>query len=558
MPTSATAAAAAVNARPSLSLSTQGSSSVRRAPALQSAPSAPSSSPPHRAKALLASKNRTLVIANTGTTGSGASTSDAGNGVGFVRQGNSLKRVGAPEYQTAVPPKMIRPRLTKGGPRMFSRPHHPYQYHPPAPPPHHHTRNQSHPSRNKSLKLVLVNGVPFKVDSSRRKLVRMDGSADKEAAKSMTPKRLKVNGMTFIRSNKGNLILRKPGSSAAPIHASLQTKKKRNKKELQYCSYYRWGTCTKGSRCPYLHDPRRIAICLAFLRGKCPHAFSATTPKNSEVVGAGNGGADGGSTCVLSHTPTSQNMPLCIHFPDCRRRDCKYLHPTTMTSTSATQQQGVVVPVCRRFALGGFCELGAGCSHRHVFECPDFVESVDGSTGDGGCPRGSKCRLRHGKRSGTEGGGRAVRAGLRSGGKWNRVTGPAAVEVGKDGGGEGKKAEEEGEEEEAEWDGALLRPDFSVVPGAEFYYEDEDEDDDEGGVEVEMDEEEKDEEEEEEEDDEEEMEEEESDDGDPWSRDMIELDWDEGDEIEADVDVDRNEEGNGDEYDEEKNQDGRE
>ena len=33
------------------------------------------------------------------------------------------------------------------------------------------------------------------------------GSADKEAAKSMTPKRLKVNGMTFIRHGLGDFIL---------------------------------------------------------------------------------------------------------------------------------------------------------------------------------------------------------------------------------------------------------------------------------------------------------------------------------------------------------------
>lgn len=43
--------------------------------------------------------------------------------------------------------------------------------------------------------------------------------------------------------------------------------------------------------------------------------------------------------------------------------------------------------MCRDFSLLGYCERGAECDHRHVFECPDFSER-------GECSRRG-CKLPH-------------------------------------------------------------------------------------------------------------------------------------------------------------------
>lgn len=43
--------------------------------------------------------------------------------------------------------------------------------------------------------------------------------------------------------------------------------------------------------------------------------------------------------------------------------------------------------MCRDFALLGYCERGAACDERHVFECPDFSEK-------GECSRRG-CKLPH-------------------------------------------------------------------------------------------------------------------------------------------------------------------
>jgi hypothetical protein len=43
--------------------------------------------------------------------------------------------------------------------------------------------------------------------------------------------------------------------------------------------------------------------------------------------------------------------------------------------------------ICRDFALLGYCDKGARCDKRHVFECPDFEAT-------GKCPR-KKCVLKH-------------------------------------------------------------------------------------------------------------------------------------------------------------------
>lgn len=98
--------------------------------------------------------------------------------------------------------------------------------------------------------------------------------------------------------------------------------------------------------CPYTHDPAKIAICWPFLQGTCPHTAS---------------------TCALSHDPTPERTPLCVHFANagrCTRSNCPFPH------VRVGPREGV----CRDFAVLGYCEKGLDCEHQHVRECPDFAE----------------------------------------------------------------------------------------------------------------------------------------------------------------------------------------
>jgi hypothetical protein len=96
----------------------------------------------------------------------------------------------------------------------------------------------------------------------------------------------------------------------------------------------------------YQHDPSKIAICWNFLHGTCPNS-----PE----------------TCNLSHDPTPERTPPCMHFANngrCTRVNCPYPH------VRLGSRQGV----CRDFAVLGYCNNGLDCDKQHVRECPDFAE----------------------------------------------------------------------------------------------------------------------------------------------------------------------------------------
>ena len=105
----------------------------------------------------------------------------------------------------------------------------------------------------------------------------------------------------------------------------------------------------------YQHDPSKIAICWNFLQGNCPN--------NAE-------------TCNLSHDPTPERTPLCVHFANngrCTRQNCPFPH------VRVGQQHGI----CRDFAVLGYCSKGLDCEQSHVRECPDFAEK--GACNNKGC-----------------------------------------------------------------------------------------------------------------------------------------------------------------------------
>lgn len=114
------------------------------------------------------------------------------------------------------------------------------------------------------------------------------------------------------------------------------------------------GSCPKGPTCRYIHDPNKVALCKDFMKdGKCPN----------------------GEACDLSHELTPERVPNCLHFAkgQCSRPDCPFTHSKAPPSA----------PVCEAFGFCGYCDKGADCTNRHVFECPNF--SNTGSCNIRGC-----------------------------------------------------------------------------------------------------------------------------------------------------------------------------
>ncbi|KAJ6257668.1 hypothetical protein Dda_7455 [Drechslerella dactyloides] len=117
------------------------------------------------------------------------------------------------------------------------------------------------------------------------------------------------------------------------------------------------GKCVRGNTCPYVHDPDRVAICPKFLQNNCPD----------------------GDSCDLSHVPNPHRVPACVHFlrGNCSNEQCKYAHVRVNPSA----------PICRPFAKEGYCDKGADCPDKHVFECPDFDQT--------GVCKDKACKLPH-------------------------------------------------------------------------------------------------------------------------------------------------------------------
>ncbi|ERS96072.1 hypothetical protein HMPREF1624_07608 [Sporothrix schenckii ATCC 58251] len=202
---------------------------------------------------------------------------------------------------------------------------------------------------------VVIEGIPFAVAKNGSKLMKLPSAsallplspprspgcdfyedsahpslADPHPASS-TPKTAVVGGVKFYRSKNGNLYR----------HGVVKAQQRRGgstiKKTDEPCS------CSKGPSCRFLHNAAKVAACKDFLlKGDCAR----------------------GSDCDLSHDLTPERTPFCVHFAkgNCTNPHCSYTH--SQVSSGA--------PVCRPFGLYGYCDRGADCTARHVFECPDF------------------------------------------------------------------------------------------------------------------------------------------------------------------------------------------
>ncbi|KAL4916655.1 hypothetical protein BDW62DRAFT_185669 [Aspergillus aurantiobrunneus] len=217
---------------------------------------------------------------------------------------------------------------------------------------------------------IFLNDIPFRVSRGGGKLIRVSSAnpvhsalvkraglqlVDDPNTANNTPKRVKVAGVTFVRSKNGNL--HRLGAVTSKRIPAV-------KKKDELCQRFTTtGTCYKGPSCLYTHDPNKVAICKDFLStGRC----------------------DAGDSCDLSHEPSPHRSPACVHFlrGRCSNPECRYAHIRVTPGA----------PVCRAFATLGYCEKGEVCEERHVHECPDYANA-------GACKR-KHCRLPHVDRAG--------------------------------------------------------------------------------------------------------------------------------------------------------------
>ncbi|KAI8994763.1 hypothetical protein BDB01DRAFT_846768 [Pilobolus umbonatus] len=252
-------------------------------------------------------------------------------------------------------------------------------------------KNSVHSVDTAGRKQVSVDGVDFVVKG--KKLIRkdlFDSAVTKSSLLNTAPKMMKrttkspkkwsksknlILGSTpppirkktkLNRTQRGNMVfIRHPEGYVRHGRKSLiLTTQKRHKP--QYCGFYtRYGKCPKEGRCPFRHDPSRRAICPRFLLNRCK--------KNS-------------NQCKLSHTPNEHIIPHCVHFQKglCKNDPCIYSH--VKVSNDA--------PVCKAFAMEGYCSKGNECEEKHVHVCPEFAET-------GKCSN-ANCRLPHVARRTTE------------------------------------------------------------------------------------------------------------------------------------------------------------
>ncbi|KAI1793551.1 hypothetical protein LXA43DRAFT_1123434 [Ganoderma leucocontextum] len=212
---------------------------------------------------------------------------------------------------------------------------------------------------------VIIGGVAF--ESSGRSLVRKDlpkptpkppstnsagpstaphpGFTRNKAGTFMSgPRPYKPKTSRRGRPMNRNMTLNNTQRPYQSVYPRLNPKRKYSDKPCPRFSTT--GTCNRGLTCFYQHDPNKVAICWPFLQDKCTNTAE---------------------TCPLSHDPTPERTPLCVHFANngrCNRPNCPFPH------VRVGQREGI----CRDFAVLGYCAKGLECDQQHVRECPDFAE----------------------------------------------------------------------------------------------------------------------------------------------------------------------------------------
>ncbi|KAK4487290.1 hypothetical protein RD792_006103 [Penstemon davidsonii] len=235
----------------------------------------------------------------------------------------------------------------------------------------------------------------YKMDPTRRTLCRITEEKpsssiviqpEKIVKRSYVPKRLFIGNDEYVRIGTGNQLIRDPKKrtrvlASEKVRWSLRTARMRLARKRKYCQFFtRFGKCNKeDGKCPYIHDPSKIAVCTKFLNGSCSNP-----------------------DCKLTHKVIPERMQDCSYFVkgSCSNENCPYRHVNVDPDSS----------VCESF-LRGYCidgneERGYSpspvkyisnfcclvyCRKKHTYVCPAFEET-------GICPQASMCKLHHPKK----------------------------------------------------------------------------------------------------------------------------------------------------------------
>ncbi|UNI14866.1 hypothetical protein JDV02_001451 [Purpureocillium takamizusanense] len=255
----------------------------------------------------------------------------------------------------------------------------------------------SNPSPQDVRNELIIAGLRFRVMDGGKKLARIKDDA---TASMETPKSTTVASVVFHRTKTGNLVANRVVQDHRYVAASRSgdwlTFGRRSggvKKVDVPCrifsstgKYYMTsldraiprnhgcygaygtrltgvaGSCPKGPSCRFMHDPHKVGVCKDFLKdGKCAN----------------------GELCDLSHELTPERVPNCLHYAKgyCAKPDCVFTH----------SKAAPTAPVCQAFGFCGYCEKGAECGERHVFECPNFSNT--------GVCKNKGCKLPHRERA---------------------------------------------------------------------------------------------------------------------------------------------------------------
>ncbi|KAJ0247688.1 hypothetical protein HA466_0161190 [Hirschfeldia incana] len=187
-----------------------------------------------------------------------------------------------------------------------------------------------------------IGSLRYKMDSSRRTLQRISDDDSpcsgptengKGAKRPFIPKRLVIGNEEYVRVGNGNQLVRDPKKRTRAlanekVRWSLHNVRLRLAKKKKYCQFFtRFGKCNKDDgKCPYVHDPSKIAVCTKFLNGLCANA-----------------------NCKLTHKVIPERMPDCSYFLQglCNNEACPYRHVHVNPSAA----------ICDGF-LKGYCSDG--------------------------------------------------------------------------------------------------------------------------------------------------------------------------------------------------------
>ncbi|XP_022773301.1 uncharacterized protein LOC111315667 isoform X2 [Durio zibethinus] len=222
-------------------------------------------------------------------------------------------------------------------------------------------------------RIFRIGSLRYKMDSSRRSLQRISDKSSCSAGHlsenitkiSYVPRRLLIGNDEYVRIGNGNQLVRDLKKRTCVLASekvwwSLHTARLRLVKKRKYCQFFtRFGKCNKDNgKCPYIHDPSKIAVCTKFLKGLCSNP-----------------------NCKLTHKVIPERMPDCSYFLQglCTNENCPYRHVHVNPNAST----------CQGF-LRGYCADDNECRKKHSYICPKFEAT-------GSCPQGSKCKLHHPK-----------------------------------------------------------------------------------------------------------------------------------------------------------------